>query len=173
MAADETLKQFDKVYKETYTDIAKYVVCHVKNASDVEDILQNIYLNAYKEINKGKELSYIYLLGIAKHKVKDYYRFHYKEKIVSFFSSKEDGEFSYPDTINIEKSTTLKFDTELVWEYLKKKNVVIFQIFYLYYVSALTLKEIAINLNITESNVKHYLYRTLKELKENQRERGE
>lgn len=165
MATIETLKQFEKIYKETYDVIAKYVVCHVKSSSDVEDILQNIYLSVYKEISKGKELSKNYLFGIADHKVKDYYRFRYKEKIISFFSSKEEAR-DYPDNIDILESTTLKFDTEFVWDYLKKKKVVIFQIFYLYYVSGLTIKEIATNLCLTESNVKHYLYRTLKELKE-------
>ena len=74
------------------------------------------------------------------------------------------------DDIDIEKITSIKWDTEEVWRILKKKKVVVFQIFYLYYVLEFTLKEIAKHLNLTESNVKHYLYRTINELKEKYRE---
>ena len=72
---------------------------------------------------------------------------------------------TYPDEQDLEKLVSLKYDTEYVWNYLKKKNILIFQIFYFYFVLSMTLKEIAKTLQLTESNVKHYLYRTLKELK--------
>ena len=58
-----------------------------------------------------------------------------------------------------------KFDTELVWKYLKRKNQIIAKIIYLYYYEELTIKEIANILNLTESNVKNYIYRTLNELR--------
>lgn len=58
-----------------------------------------------------------------------------------------------------------KFDTEVVWKYLKKKNEIISRIIYLYYYDGFTIKEIANCLNLTESNVKNYIYRTLKDLR--------
>ena len=52
-------------------------------------------------------------------------------------------------------------------ENFKKENPEIIQkVFFLYYYLGLSIKEIAEELNITESNVKHYIYRTLSELKE-------
>lgn len=69
-----------------------------------------------------------------------------------------------PSNYNLEKSCFLKFDTDMVWDYLKKKPVVIFKIVYLYYYEGINLKEISECLNIPLSNVKNYLYRTLKEL---------
>ncbi len=166
MAKKETLKEFEKVYNATYNDITKYVVCHCKNITDVEDILQNIYCSVYNILLKEKMITKEYMLGIAKHKIKDYYRFCYNEKWMTLFFNKEEQEYNYPSSINIEKSITLKLDTELVWNFLKRKKVIIFQIFYLYYVLELTIKEIASLLHLTESNVKHYLYRTLHELQE-------
>lgn len=53
-----------------------------------------------------------------------------------------------------------------MWDFLKNKNVVIGKVFYLYYELDMTIKEISKELNISESNIKHYLYRTLKELKD-------
>ena len=170
MASEETLKKFEKIYNETYKEVALYVVTHVKNCQDVEDILQTIYMHIFKEVKKKQEINKPYLFGIVKHKVKDYYRFHYKDKIVSFFEKKEMEENTLKDDIDIEKITSIKWDTEEVWRILKKKKVVIFKIFYLYYVEEFTLKEIAKHLNLTESNVKHYLYRTINELKEKYRE---
>ena len=69
------------------------------------------------------------------------------------------------DNINLEKSVMEKFDTELVWNYLKKKGGNVSKIMYLYYYEDFTIKQIADTLNLTESNVKNYIYRTLKELR--------
>ena len=80
MVSEEIREKFEIFYKETYKEISKYVVCHVKSCDDVEDLLQIIYLNAFKVLKKQKEITKTYLLGIAKHKIKDYYRFRYKNK---------------------------------------------------------------------------------------------
>lgn len=40
------------------------------------------------------------------------------------------------------------------------------KIFYLYYAEDITIKDIASELKLSESNVKNHLYRTLKELNE-------
>lgn len=108
-----------------------------------------------------------YIMGIARNKVKDYYRFKYKEKIVSFFSKKDDSDsIDYiPSDLDIQKDFIKKEDLRFVWEFLKKKNIVIFKIFYLYYYDDMSIKDISKELNMNESNVKNYLYRTLKELK--------
>ncbi len=163
MVSEEIREKFEIFYKETYKEISKYVVCHVKSCDDVEDLLQIIYLNAFKVLKKQKEITKTYLLGIAKHKIKDYYRFRYKNKTENL--EEENDMSTYPDEQDLEKLVSLKYDTEYVWNYLKKKNILIFQIFYFYFVLSMTLKEIAKTLQLTESNVKHYLYRTLKELK--------
>lgn len=167
MTSQETLTKFEKLYNNSYPTISKYVVCNCSNIEDIKDIIQNIYVEVYKKIDKIDNNAYI--LGIAKHKVKDYYRFKYKRKVISLFESKEDIELieNIPNDINIEKSYLFKYDVEQVWKYLKKKNIIITKIFYLYYYMDFTIKEISKELNITETNTKNYLYRTLKELKLN------
>ena len=167
MVDQETLKEFDLLYESTYFDVSKYVVCKCSKPDDVEDILQNIYLAVFKAISKNVNVTKEYILGIAKNKVKDYYRFNYKEKIISLFSSKDDiQEIDIPDVdTDIEASIMDKYDTELVWEYLRSKKVEVFKVFYMYFNLNLTIKEISKCLSLTESNVKHYLYRTIRELK--------
>lgn len=107
-------------------------------------------------------------MGIAKHKLKDYYRFNYKAKIISLNTSKNKDELelinNIPEDFNLDEYIITKEDIKLIWSYLKKKKVIISQIFYLYYYLDYSILEIAKELNISASNVKNYLYRTLKEL---------
>ncbi len=164
MIDQETLKQFDLLYENTYFDVSKYVVCKCSKPDDVEDILQNIYLSVFKAIISKSDITKTYIMGIAKHKINDYYRFKYKEKIISLFSSKDDFESinEIQSDIDIEASLLDKYDTDFVWEYLKSKKVIIFKVFYLYFNLEMSIKEISKCLNLTESNVKHYLYRTIR-----------
>lgn len=157
MTSQKALDKFDVVYNESYKDISKYVVLNANNIGDVKDILQNIYLEVYKNIDKVSDKNYVF--GIAKNVLKKYYRFK--------FLRKNDTEITdnMKSSINLEKTVMDKFDTELVWKYLKKKNNNIAKIIYLYYYEDFTIKEIANSLNLTESNVKNYIYRTLKELR--------
>ena len=157
MTGQKALDKFDVVYNESYKDISRYVVLNANNIGDVKDILQNIYLEVYKNIDKVSDKNYVF--GIAKNVLKKYYRFK--------FLRKDDTEITdnIKSNINLEKTVMDKFDTELVWKYLKKKNNNIAKIIYLYYYEDFTIKEIANSLNLTESNVKNYIYRTLKELR--------
>lgn len=157
MTGQKALDKFDVVYNESYKDISRYVVLNANNIGDVKDILQNIYLEVYKNIDKVSDKNYVF--GIAKNVLKKYYRFK--------FLRKDDTEITdnIKNNINLEKTVMDKFDTELVWKYLKKKNNNIAKIIYLYYYEDFTIKEIANSLNLTESNVKNYIYRTLKELR--------
>lgn len=161
----QALREFDSIYNETFNEIKRYVILKCRNIADVEDILQNIYTDAYKKLKKNVSVDKSYIFGIANHKINDYYRFRFKYKIVDYFKNEEDsGIENIRDKFNLEETVSNRYDTDKVWNYLKKKKSVISKIFYLYYYEELTLKEISKFLNITESNVKHYLYRTLNEL---------
>ena len=78
MSTQEALSKFESVYDETYDDVLKYLVCNVARISDVADIIQDVYLAVYKKIKK--DISREYVLGIARHKLKDYYRLRYRHK---------------------------------------------------------------------------------------------
>ena len=157
------LNEFNEVYKETYDIVVKYVVCKCNNIDDINDIIQDTYIALYKQILKNNDIEDInnYVIGIAKNKINKYYGLSYKIK--NLFTKTEINNLK--NNINIEKNIVDKDNLEEIWKYLKNKDIIIFKIFYLYYVESLTIKEISKQLNINESNVKNYLYRTLKELK--------
>lgn len=169
MMSQETLNLFDELYYETYQDVLKYVIINCSNMEDVKDIIQNVYLEVLNKIEKNSSIiSKAYILGITKNKVKDYYRFHYKNKIISLFTKiKEQENIELIDTItsdiDIEKIILKEENIKFIWDYLKK-NTITSKIFYLYYYLDYSIKDISKELNISESNIKNHLYRTLKKL---------
>lgn len=65
MIDQETLNKFDKLYNESYKNILKYVICNYSNVEDVEDIVQNVYVDLLKKINKiNIDNGYAYVMGI-------------------------------------------------------------------------------------------------------------
>ena len=163
MIDQHNLNKFNEIYNKTYNLVVKYVVCKCNNIDDVNDIIQDIYISLYKQLLKNNDIENInqYVIGIAKNKINRYYGLSYKIK--NLFTKTEINNLK--NSTDIEKIIIDKNNLEKIWQYLKNKNIIIFKIFYLYYVESLTIKEISNHLNINESNVKNYLYRTLKELK--------
>lgn len=166
---DQTnLKKFDKIYNSTYQQVQKLVVCKCSSIDDVNDIIQDVYVDVYKNIEKldTKDNVEAYILGIARNKVKKYYSWLYKFKKLSHFSETNDKELidNTPDDVNIESIILKNADIDTIWKFLRRKKVIINKIFYLYYNEGYTIKEISEYLNIGESYVKNCLYRTLKEL---------
>lgn len=165
------LKQFNTIYDKTYNKVVKIVVCRCSNMDDVNDIVQEVYLEVYNAIVKKKNIDDFekYVIGIAKNKVKKHYSLLYRINTIPLFSSKNDDK----ELVNVLKSDEdiLKIvlkeqDIEDIWKYLKSKRIIIQKIFYLYYELDLTIKEISKELDVGESYIKNCLYRTLKELQE-------
>ena len=163
MIDQHNLNKFNEIYNKTYNLVVKYVVCKCNNIDDVNDIIQDIYIALYKQLQKNNNIENInqYVIGIAKNKINRYYGLSYKIK--NLFTKTEINNLK--NNTDIEKNIIDKDKLEKIWRYLKNKNIIIFKIFYLYYIDSLTIKEISNHLNINESTVKNYLYRTLKELK--------
>lgn len=165
------LKQFNKIYDKTYRYVLKYVVCRCSNMEDVNDIVQETYLEVYNAIIKKKDINDFerYVIGIAKNKIKKHYSLLYRIKTISMFSTNDD-DMDLLDTIksdiDIEKIVIKSSDIELIWKYLKSKKMIIQRIFYLYYELDLKIKDISKELEVSESYTKNCLYRTLKELQE-------
>lgn len=161
---------FERIYEATYDDVLKVIVCHCSNMEDVNEIVQETYLSFYRALKKGKaiENDLSYLIGIAKNKVKRHYSLLYRMKQISLSAIVKD-EIELEDVLfdetDIEQEVMMHLEAEEVWKHLKKKKVQIQKVFMLHYYFEMTCKEIGEQLQIPESTVKTYLYRTLKELR--------
>lgn len=174
MTSQLNLYKFNEIYDKTHLDLLKYVIIKCHNINDTKDIVQETYLELWNILNK-KELSDIniksYLIGIANHKIKKHYTLLQKIRIVSLFET-NDKDIELIDTIedsmNLNDIIIKDDNWNTIWKYLKrKKNQDIPKVFYLYYKLELNIKEISNLLKVSESYIKHLIYRTLKELQDN------
>lgn len=169
MVNDKNFQKFNEIYDKTYNKVLKFIICKCSNIDDVNDIIQETYVEVFKKIDNFNNVlnQESYILGIASNKIKKHYNFLYKLKEL-YISKKEDDETEFlekiPSITDIETIILKKSDYETIWNYLKTKNQNVQKIFYLYYNLDLTIKEIQNYLNLSESYIKNSLYRNLKKL---------
>lgn len=160
------LENFEEIYNDTYERTLRYIICNCFNIDDVNDLLQETYLELYKLLQRKKKIEldnyYNYIIGIAKIRIKRHYGKSNKSSFVI-----ENNEIEIPDNIDIEADTITKLNAEKVWKFIKQKDITVVKVFYLYYYTELKIFQIAEELKLTESNVKNFLYRTIKEIREN------
>lgn len=171
MTSQLNLYKFNEIYNETHDYLLKYIIIKSHNINDTNDIMQETYTELWNILNK-KELSGInfksYLIGIANNKIKKHYTLLSKLKAIPL-SKKGNNDLELIDTIkdelNIENLLIKEENWHKIWQYIKgKKNQDIPKVFYLYYESELSIKNIAKELNKSESYIKNLIYRTLQEL---------
>lgn len=170
MTASELNRVVTEIYEATNNDILRYIVSKCRSIDDVQDLVQNTYLNFYNRLRKNGEIKEPkkYLIKIAKNEVyKLYGYFNILRNSIPVFSQAEGEDFS---NLELEALSHEVHYSELycneLWEYLKKCDILTFKIFALYYSQDLKISEIAGLLKVKESTVKNRLYRTLKEMRE-------
>lgn len=172
MTGQKSLERFNRIYDNTYSDILKYIIIKCHNINDSNDIIQEVYFELWKILNKRDiDESNIksFLIGISINKIKKHYTLVQRFKTISIFNkSDKDIELidSLKDSIDLEDLVIRSDEWDFIWNYIKsKKNQNIPKIFYLYYVLDLTIKDISKELIVSESYVKNVIYRTLDELR--------
>ena len=168
--------RFNEVYDSTYKVVLSYVTARCGNTADIQDIMQETYVELYQiitkrgvdYINSGKALC----LRIAKQKLSRHYTLLERLKIfVPLITSNNDGDeveaTDYEDeSFSVEDFTVNQTILKEVRRLIEQKPLNVKKVFYLFYDVGHTIPEIARLLSMSESNVKHKLYRTLKELRE-------
>ena len=175
MVDPKVTSQFNEIYDSTYRVALSFVAAKCCNTADIHDILQDTYVELYQIIEK-RGVDYIknakaLVLRIARQKLYRYYSLIERLRmVVPITATKEDGE--EVELFELESSAFLTEDfvidklmLEDVKRFIKQKPQDVKKVFYLFYDVGLTIPEISKTLSMSESNVKHKLYRTLKELR--------
>jgi RNA polymerase sigma-70 factor (ECF subfamily) len=168
--------RFNEVYDSTYKAVLSYVTAKCGNTADIQDIMQETYVELYQILMK-RGVDYIknkkaLCLRIAKQKLSRHYTFLERLKIfVPLITSNNNGDeveiADYEDeTFSVEDFTVNQIILEEIRRLIEQKPLNVKKVFYLFYDVGHTIPEIAKLLSMSESNVKHKLYRTLKELRE-------
>lgn len=164
-------KDFKEIYHHTYQKTLKFVVIRCNNMDDINDIIQDTYLELLKKLRSKKilELENIdnFILGIANNIIKRHYCKISKNKKALYYLDDEEEYEEVKDDFDLEQDFITKENVKEVWNYIKNHELEIAKIFYLYFSLGLKISEIAKELDLKESNVKNKLYRTLKQLRKN------
>lgn len=166
---------FNSTYDDNYNKVMKYVISKCSNTNDIQDIMQEIFVEFYALINR-KGILYIknseaILIKIAKTKV--YRHYNLKEKVQSLLhENRNEEEYETAEDIaiineDLDDKISNRFTIEEIWKIIDGKTEEVKKLFYLYYYCEMTLREIAELMKINESNVKHKIYRTLEEIRSN------
>lgn len=165
---------FNQLADLYYNKIFRLVYYRIKYKMDAEDLTQEIFTQAFRNLNSLKEVEKFksWLFSIAINKVKDFKR---KKQFTSLFgilSDKNIKDEQKPDTepdskpdanplYNVMRQNFWRQFEEVLnrFSYLEK------EVFLLRFLDQLGINEISVTLNKNESTVKTHLYRALKKLK--------
>lgn len=171
MVNQDISKEFEKIYDETYDSTLRYMISKCESLTDVNDVIQETYLEIYKILKKNNrqvENWAAFARGVAGNKLKKHYTS--KEKNFALSLDKEiDEGIEYgdvlPDEFNLEEVSENLGLCRRIWEYVKSKDVMKAKVFCLKFAFGMSIAEMAEELGISESAVKNYLYRTLGEIR--------
>lgn len=174
---NEVDEYFEQIYKETNRSVTLFLISKCKNFVDVNDILQEVYMEYYKVLMR-KGLDYIkkdekFLISLCQKKIATYYSFWDRIPHKLYLDEKEDYEREAllsdaydADMEDVDDEFLRKEMIEDVKVLLKKQSDEVQKIFYLYYTMELKIPEIAKLLHIKVHSVKNKLFRTRKMISE-------
>ena len=175
MAGSDITSRFNEMYDSTYKVVLSFITARCKNTADISDIAQETYMELYQLLCKRGvdyvQNDYAIALKIAKHKLFRHYTLMERLRLfVPMTTTNEDGEeISLVDfeaeAFSTEEISINHLLVEKARQLLREKPEDVKKVFTLFYDVGLTIPEIAQALSMSESNVKHKLYRTLKELR--------
>ncbi len=164
---------FNSAYDQMYGKGVAYVVKKCSNLDYVEDIVQDTFSEFYQLLQrKGegyiKDLNAL-VMRLAKIKVYKYYSLKERlKKIVPLTRIDPDGkEYDYieSDTYEVEDKIIDACLIKDIWSIIRSMPLNVQKVFVLHYYFDKTIREVALELGLTESDVKHKLYRTIEKIR--------
>lgn len=143
---ERSLQEFKKLYEQTEKFVRKLAYCHLQN-EQVDDIVQETYLKAWKNFNSFREESSYktWIYRIAMNVIHDEFR--KKRKFENYDEHKFD-----PVEVDF-------LNSDLIFKALAKLKESERDLFILYFYFSYTFEEIAKMLSTSESTVKSRVYK--------------
>jgi len=165
---------FNQLIDLYHKEIFRMVYYRVRSQADAEDLTQDIFLQAFKNISGLKTIEYFksWLYRIAINRVRDYYRKKRFSSLIGIFSENE--EIDENDLASSASSDSDPLQNIIRNDFWSKFEIAVKclsrmekEIFMLRFFDYLGIKEISAAISKNESTVKTHLYRALEKLKKN------
>ena len=152
----------DKIFDEYYDKIYYWSIKKTNNKEDAEDLTNSIFVAIFEYFNEDINISKLdNLIWKIAHNI-------WSARAKRYI--KEKNNVSYEETYDIgfEDDTLDKIIYKDIFNSIDNLGLTEKEIksFKLYYIEDLSIKNISIQLNTTESNIKYYLYNARKKIKE-------
>lgn len=157
------MQNIEKIYKEYFNIVNKYLFCLTKNSDIAEDLTQETFCKAVDKIttyNGNCKLS-VWLCQIAKHIWYDYCR---KNKKIKFIPEENILDFEEKETV--EKTVIDQEEKISLYQKMQELDEKTRNVIYLRITGELSFKEIGIILNESETWARVTFYRGKNKLKE-------
>ena len=148
---------------EPYNKILyNYILSRVSNAEDVQDIFQETILAIWQGLDnyKGNSSFKTWTIGIARRKIADFYRLHYKDK--DFHNLEELDMEKIPNEPNLLDHAIYSMDIENSLNTLASEDR---ELLFLIFNAGLSYKEIESITGISEGTIKSRVYYLKKKLR--------
>lgn len=161
-AIDGNSRAFEELIRMFQGSIFSMLYARTQSRSDAEDLVQEVFLKAYRSIRslKNAEVFKPWLYRIAVNSVKDFYR---KRRITSLFGLM--GQEAGDDYPAVGPDGFDHLASKQFWgrfnAFLKRLPPLQREVFRLRFLDHLNIKEITLVLSRSESSVKTHLYRAL------------
>ena len=161
---------FDQLVDMFQGDIFRMVYYRTRSQMDAEDITQDVFVQAYKNISRlnSPEQFRSWLFSIAVNRVRDFHRKNKFRSLFGLYTEGEENRESLPgrndDNNALDTMTRKDFWTQ-VGSLLNKLSKMEREVFMLRFMDDLGIKEIAQALKKQESTVKTHLYRALEKFR--------
>ncbi len=167
--------RFNEIYDSTNKAVLSFVTAKCRNTADIQDIVQDTYAELYRLLQK-RGADYIkndkaIVFRIAKQQLYGYYSLLKRIRMfVPMTVTNDDGDEAELSDMEADAFLTEDFIIDQIMldevrRLIQGKPQDVKKVFYLFYDAEKTIPEIAKALSMSESNVKHKQYRTLKELR--------
>jgi RNA polymerase sigma-70 factor, ECF subfamily len=163
---------FSQLIDRFHGDIFRMVFFRIRSQMDAEDVTQDVFLQAFKNIVQLKTVAHFksWIYRIALNRIRDFYRKKKIRSLVGLFSdSEKDGDDYGPDAESTDfdplNSTLQKDFYRQLNDAMGSLSRMEKEVFSLRYLDELGIREIAQTLSKSESTVKTHLYRALSKIK--------
>lgn len=164
--ADE---DFEFIYQTYFTQLSRYVYFKAASLEDAQDIVQEVFLDFYRYVIKGKkDIDQVqgYLMSIAKNRLSTYY----KDKNQQALTPTEEQEHLFeqiPDEHDLESDVLLQIDLDRLWAYVETLKEIDQKLLVGHYRFEMSFRELSEQLNIPESTLKSRHQQLLKKIHDN------
>jgi RNA polymerase sigma-70 factor (ECF subfamily) len=161
---------FERLIDRFQGDIYRMIYYRVRARMDAEDLTQDVFIRAYRNISGLREPGRFrgWLFAIAVNRINDYLR---NKRVRSIFKSSDDqtdvySDASYPQEHPEALDQVLKEDFwRQIEQIAKKLSKMEREVFMLRFLDGLSINEIAQVVKKSESTIKTHLYRALTKFK--------